>query len=84
MERKATTVSAFEAKTRLSELLRDAERGHSFVIQRRGKAVARLAPIPDADRAVDFAAIAAAFREIRNTVSGTVRVRALIAQGRRH
>ena len=38
---KVDEVSAFEAKTRLSELLRETERGRSFVIRRRGKAVAR-------------------------------------------
>lgn len=30
-------VSAFQAKTRLSELLRETERGRSFVIRRRGR-----------------------------------------------
>ena len=43
MKSKMAEVSAFEAKTRLSELLRETEHGRSFVIRRRGKAVARLA-----------------------------------------
>ncbi len=33
--------SAFEAKTRWSELLRETKRGRSFVIRRRGTPVAR-------------------------------------------
>lgn len=37
-------ISAFAAKTHLSELLGEVERGRSFVICRRGKAVSRLAP----------------------------------------
>ena len=41
MGSKAAEVSAFEAKTRLSELLRETERGRSFVIHRQGKPVAR-------------------------------------------
>ena len=36
---KPVVVGAFEAKTRLSELLREVERGASFMIQRRGKTV---------------------------------------------
>ena len=41
MEAKSQKVSAFEAKTKLSELLRETEQGGSFVIYRRGKEVAR-------------------------------------------
>ena len=37
-------VSAFHAKTHLSSLLRETERGQSYTIRRRGKAVARLVP----------------------------------------
>ncbi|MDP3017447.1 MAG: type II toxin-antitoxin system prevent-host-death family antitoxin, partial [Deltaproteobacteria bacterium] len=44
MNSNAEVVSAFEAKTRLSELLRETEKGVSFRILRRGKEVARLIP----------------------------------------
>ena len=44
MDEVVDEIGAFEAKTRLSELLRQTERGRSFVILRRGKAVARLVP----------------------------------------
>ena len=79
-----TTVSAFEAKTRLSELLREAERGRSFLIRRRGKAVARLVPPENQEPAPDPGQVRASFREIRKRISGTVKVRALIEEGRRH
>ncbi len=39
------TVGAFEAKTKLSDLLRRAERGEEITITRRGKPVARLVKI---------------------------------------
>jgi prevent-host-death family protein len=39
-------VGAFEAKTRLSDLLRQVSRGKTFVITRRGRAVAELRPVP--------------------------------------
>ena len=38
-------VSAFEAKTRLSSLLDKVSHGEEVIITRRGKAVARLAPV---------------------------------------
>jgi len=75
-------IGAFEAKNRLSELLRAAESGRSIVITRRGRPVARLVP-PHEDRAADFATLREAFREIRRKVSGTVCVRELIDEGRR-
>ena len=76
-------VSAFEAKTRLSELLRETERGISFVICRRGKPVARLVPPAREEQAADLKQILASFREIRKRIPGTLRVRDLIEKGRR-
>lgn len=76
-------VSAFEAKTRLSELLRETERGRSFVIRRRGKIVARLVPPGDRGKPEDSERIVAAFRELRKRVRGRVKVRELVEAGRR-
>ena len=39
------TVGTFEAKTHLSTLLEQVERGEEFVITRHGRAVARLVPV---------------------------------------
>lgn len=53
------TVGAFEAKTRLSELLDLVERGEAITITRRGTPVARLVPIEgDADAAARQQALA--------------------------
>jgi prevent-host-death family protein len=49
-------IGAFEAKTRLAEILRQVEQGESVLITRRGKPVARLMPPEDADTE-DFAAL---------------------------
>jgi len=76
-------VTAFEAKTRLSELLRETERGRSFVIRRRGKPVARLVPYVRDERTTDLSRVFKAFREVRGRVSGRVKVRRLIEEGRR-
>ncbi len=43
-------VQATEAKTRLSELLRQVERGESIVITRHGKAIAHLVPAHSQER----------------------------------
>ncbi|PYO58513.1 MAG: type II toxin-antitoxin system prevent-host-death family antitoxin [Candidatus Rokuibacteriota bacterium] len=83
MTGKLTKIGAFEAKTRLSELLRETESGRSFVIHRRGRPVARLVPPADGQRRVDLHEVLQEFRKIRRRVGGPVRVRRLIEQGRR-
>ncbi|HXT02295.1 MAG TPA: type II toxin-antitoxin system prevent-host-death family antitoxin [Elusimicrobiota bacterium] len=75
-------ISAFDAKTHLGQLLRDAESGQSYLIVRRGKPVARLEPV-EAPEDRDYKRLAAAFREIRKRIRGRVNVRDLINEGRR-
>lgn len=75
-------VGAFEAKNRLSELLRAAESGRSVVITRRGRPVARLVPAKDHSPG-DLAELRAAFAELRRGIEGTVNVRELVDEGRR-
>lgn len=84
MKTKTAEVSAFEAKTHLSELLRETEQGRSFVIRRRGKVVARLVPPEKEEAAISPTKLLAAFHEIRKQISGTVKVHELIEEGRRH
>lgn len=83
MEHPATEIGAFEAKTRLSELLRETERGGSFVILRRGVPVARLVPIDAREASGDVGDIKRAFRELRKQVKGKVDVKRLVEEGRR-
>jgi prevent-host-death family protein len=45
-ERAVDTINIKEARRRLSDLVKAAERGRSVTITRRGKAVARLGPVP--------------------------------------
>jgi prevent-host-death family protein len=75
-------VGAFEAKNRLSELLRAVEGGKSVVITRHGRAVARLVPIEEPSGR-DLAALGEAFRELRGEIPGPVNVRELVEEGRR-
>ena len=78
----ALEVGAFEAKNRLSELLRAAEAGRPVVITRRGRAVARLVPIED-DRVTDLALLGGELRRLRDEISGSLKVRDLVEEGRR-
>jgi len=76
-------VNAFEAKTRLSELLRETEKGVSFRILRRGKEVARLIPPLKEDRKRGLKQVLTSFKEIRGRVPGKIKIRELIEEGRR-
>jgi len=76
-------IGAFEAKTRLSELLRETEKGMSFRILRRGKEVARLTPPIREDKKQDLKKVLTSFREIRGRLPGKIKVRELIEEGRR-
>jgi prevent-host-death family protein len=78
----ALEVGSFEAKNRLSELLRAAEAGRPVVITRRGRAVARLVPIED-DRVTDLAVLGGELRRLRDEISGSLKVRDLVEEGRR-
>ncbi len=86
MKNRGDEISAFEAKTHLSELLREAEHGRSFVICRRGKAVARLVPPERDKRARDWQQVIRSFRDLRERIAkktGHIDVRELIEEGRR-
>lgn len=83
MQTKLQKVSAFDAKTKLSELLRETEQGGAFVIYRRGKQVARLLPPLKEDKEVNLKEVLASFREIRKGISRKVSIRKLINEGRR-
>jgi prevent-host-death family protein len=54
-ERKHTEIGAFEAKTKLSEILRKVDRGERFTITVRGRAVADVVPctVKDSERAAE-------------------------------
>jgi prevent-host-death family protein len=84
MSQESVQVGAFEAKTRLAELLRETEQGRSFVILRRGKAVARLVPISPAENESDYSKIKDDFSRIRGQVKGKLNIKKLIEEGRRY
>jgi prevent-host-death family protein len=60
-----TTVGAYEAKTKFSELIARAEKGESFVVTKNGRPVARIAPMVEFDREKARQAVER-LREFRN------------------
>jgi prevent-host-death family protein len=76
-------VGAFEAKNRLSELLRRANAGEEIAITNRGKIIARLVPPqPIVDQA-DALRAAERIRARRKGVTlGSLKLKDLIAEGR--
>ncbi len=76
-------MNAFDAKTRLSELLRGTEQGVSYIILRRGKEVARLIPPLKENKRVKYRELVASFQEIRHHVKGKGNIRELVEEGRR-
>ncbi len=78
------TVSASEARRKLSQLLDDVERGEVVSITRRGRPVARLTPVRSRSRADVAAAIQAweAYRAEQNITLGGLSIRGLMDEGR--
>jgi prevent-host-death family protein len=77
------SVGAFDAKTRLNELLRRASKGETIQITRRGVPMAKLTP-PDNGDKQDAPAAAIALRRLRKGMAlGKITIRELIDEGRR-
>jgi len=76
-------IGAYEAKTKLPELLRQVQAGQEFTITNRGKPVADLVPSETAGRRDAAAAIDKflAFKKA-NPIRAQVDIKALIEEGR--
>ena len=79
-----TAIGAFDAKTHLSDLLDRVEAGEEIVITRRGKPVARLAPVAR-EAKPDFDEIIREMKEARIgvTLPDGMTIKDLINEGRR-
>ncbi len=76
-------VGAFEAKTRLGQLLDWIEAGEEIAITRRGKVVARMVPPDTASDPERSRRAAARIREMRRDVTlGGLAIKDLIGEGR--
>jgi prevent-host-death family protein len=82
-KRQSDRVSAFDAKTHLSQLLQEAEQGKAITITRRGKPVARLVPVGAEQEPLGREDILKGFQEIRSRAKGLVDIRDFIDEGRK-
>ena len=80
------SVGAFQAKTQLSELLDQVEKGETVTITRHGRPVAVLAPVESTKPKKTGEQWVAEMKKLRKgvTLGGTVTVRQLIDEGRRY
>ena len=79
-----TYIGAFDAKTHLSQLLRDVQEGRSYVVTLRGKPVARLVPFEDESESLATETLLEQFEAIRMSVGGEVDISAYIKEGRKY
>jgi prevent-host-death family protein len=78
------TVGVFEAKNRLTALLDEVEGGGEVIITRRGKPIARLAPLTGGLNQAKARAAAEGLRAAsKGQTLGGLTLKALIAEGRR-
>ena len=77
------TVGAFQAKTQLSQLLDEVEKGEAVTITRRGRPVAVLAPVRPAKTGAQWLAEVKRLRK-GITLGGTVTIRQLIDEGHKY
>ena len=76
-------VGAFEAKTKLGQLLDQVEHGEEIVITRRGQPVARLVPVePGFDREKARRAVAGILEMSKGVTLGGLKIKDLINEGR--
>ena len=79
------TVGAFEAKTRLSHLLDQVEKGETVTITRHGQPVAVLAPVKPAQQSKTGEEWLAEAKRIRKGITlGGITIKELIEEGRRY
>lgn len=83
MKKVSTTIGSFAAKTHLASLLDKVEAGEEYVITKRGRPVARLAPCPPAETAPDMGTLISRFSALRQSVKGRADIKAYIKEGRR-
>jgi prevent-host-death family protein len=76
-------IGSFGAKTHLSSLLEDVQKGSEYVITRRGKPVARLVPFTEVDTSLTPDEVILQFDSIRNSVKGNVDIKDYISTGRK-
>jgi prevent-host-death family protein len=81
MQRKS--ISSFEAKTKLSEVLREAEKGQEFIVTNRGKPIAKIVPIEKISIS-EWDLFINAATKIKKQQKGKISIKSLIDEGRKY
>ena len=81
---KVKSIGSFEAKTHLSRLIDEVQKGEEYVITKRGKPVAKLTPYSNQENVMKVEDILAQFDFIRNRIKGKVSIKEYINEGRKH
>ena len=84
MDTKSKLIGSFNAKTHLSKLIDDVQKGEEYIITKRGKLVAKLIPYRNPDDNVKIDEIIAQFDKIRNSIKRRVNIKRYIAEGRKY
>lgn len=83
MARHEHVIGSFEAKTRLSELLRRVQEGDEYVIQVRGVPAARLVPYVSQPEGFSWTALCDVVRQLRQQAGLPVPIKELLEEGRK-
>ncbi|TGK05633.1 type II toxin-antitoxin system prevent-host-death family antitoxin [Leptospira langatensis] len=75
-------VSAFYAKTHLSELLKKTQKGEVFVITHRGKPIAKIVPFSE-ESEIDPKEALSILKKIRSGITSKVNIKEYIDEGRK-
>lgn len=83
MKRKINYIGSFEAKTHLSKVLKDVQKGSEIIITIRGKPVAKITPYSD-NKDQDINYILDSFEKIRNSIKNKIDIKSMINEGRKY
>ena len=83
MKPSSNYISAFDAKTHLSEVLKKVEFGEKFIVTKRGKAVAKIIPISGIS-SFSSKLVIQKFQDIRKGIKGKISIKDYIEEGRKY
>lgn len=84
MKTKSKSVGSFDAKTHLSNILDEVQKGVEFIITKRGKPVAKIIQYKDNKEIIKINDVILQFDVIRNSVKGKINIKEYINEGRKY
>ena len=84
MKTSIESVSAFTAKTHLSGLLKEVQKGNLYIVTLRGKPIAKIMPYTDDLKEDSIEEALQNLNTIRQKIKGKVDIHSMINEGRKH